>query len=322
MAISAATKTSDFSGFLTPTQSAPIFERAARTSVVQRLVQQVPLGANGVSVPVVTGRPSAGWVDEGATKPASSGSMTLKTITPKKLAAILVVSAEVVRANPGNYVNTMRNSLAEAFAVAFDRAALHDEGPDGTGSGGPFSTYLDQTTKVQEIGGTTAANGGIHVDLVEAMKDIVTDKDASGRRYQLTGWALDSVVEPLLWGAVDTAGRPLYTALATDDIAGALNQNGRLLGRPSAMGEGVASINQTDVVGYGGDFSQAAWGVVGGISYDVSTEATVTINGSLVSLFENNLVAIRAEAEYGFLLNDADAFTKLTNTNNTPVTSS
>ena len=228
MAISAATKTSDFSGFLTPTQSAPIFERAARTSVVQRLVQQVPLGANGVSVPVVTGRPSAGWVDEGATKPASSGSMTLKTITPKKLAAILVVSAEVVRANPGNYVNTMRNSLAEAFAVAFDRAALHDEGPDGTGSGGPFSTYLDQTTKVQEIGGTTAANGGIHVDLVEAMKDIVTDKDASGRRYQLTGWALDSVVEPLLWGAVDTAGRPLYTALATDDIAGALNQNGRL----------------------------------------------------------------------------------------------
>ena len=61
------------------------------------------------------------------------------------------------------------------------------------------------------------------------------------------------------------------------------------------------------------DFGQAAWGVVGGISYRVSTEAAVTINGTLTSLFEHNLVAILAEAEYGFLLNDPDAFVKLTN---------
>src|SRR5690606_25196400 len=132
MAIDAATVSVDFSGFLNPAQAGPIFERAARTSVVQRLVRQIPLGGNGVSVPVVTGRPSAGWVDEGGRKPASSGSLDLKTMTPKKLAAILVVSAEVVRANPGNYINTMRNSLAEAFAIAFDYAALHDAGPDGS----------------------------------------------------------------------------------------------------------------------------------------------------------------------------------------------
>ena len=46
-----------------------------------------------------------------------------------------------------------------------------------------------------------------------------------------------------------------------------------------------------------------------------------TPDGNLVSLFENNLIAILAEAEYGFLVNDVDAFVKLTNTNNTPVTS-
>jgi hypothetical protein len=45
----------------------------------------------------------------------------------------------------------------------------------------------------------------------------------------------------------------------------------------------------------------------------VSNQATVTINGSLVSLFENNLTAVRAEAEYGFLVNDADAFIQLRN---------
>lgn len=323
MAITAATKTSDFSGFLPAPIAAPIFERAARQSVVARLVRQIPLGGNGVSVPVVTGRPSAGWVDEAAAKPASSGSLTLKTMTPKKLAAILVVSSEVVRANPGNYIATMRESLADAFAIAFDRAALHDEGPDGTAGAGPFSTYVDQTTKVQEVGGTTVANGGVFVDLVEAMRDIVSDTDASGRRFQLTGWALDNVLEPVLWGAVDTTGRPIFVDVAVDAESAALGMNaGRLLGRPSFMGEGVATGNLTAVVGYGGDWTQAAWGVIGGISYDVSTEATVTINGTLTSLWEHNLMAIRAEAEYGFLLNDADAFTKLTNIGNVPITSS
>jgi HK97 family phage major capsid protein len=322
MAVTAATMTGDFSGFLPATIAGPIFERAARQSVVQRLVRQIPLGGNGVSVPVVTGRPAAGWVDEGAAKPATAGSLALKSMTPKKLGAILVVSSEVVRANPGNYINTMRESLAEAFAVSFDRAALHDEGPDGTAGGGPFATYVDQATKVQEVGGTTAANGGVFVDLVEAMRDIVSDTDASGRRYQLTGWALDSVLEPSLWGAVDTTGRPIFVDLPVDAESAALGMGAaRLLGRPSFMGEGVASGNQTAVVGYGGDWTQAAWGVVGGITYDVSTEATVTINGALTSLWEHNLMAIRAEAEYGFLVNDVDAFTKLTNIGNVPITS-
>jgi HK97 family phage major capsid protein len=322
MAITASTVTGDFSGFLPASISGPIFERAARQSVVQRLARQIPLGGNGVSVPVVTGRPAAGWVAEGEAKPASAGSLTLKTMTPKKLAAILVVSAEVVRANPGNYIMTMRESLAEAFAVSFDRAALHDEGPDGTAGGGPFATYVDQTDKVQEVGGTAGDDGGIFVDLVEAMKDIVSDTDASGRRYQLTGWGLDSVLEPAIWGAVDANGRPIFVDLPVDAESAALGMGaGRLLGRPSYMGEGVATANLTTVVGYGGDWTQAAWGVIGGISYDVSTEATVTINATLTSLWEHNLMAIRAEAEYGWLVNDTAAFTKLTNIGNVPITS-
>lgn len=322
MAISAATLTSDFSGFINATQAGPIFEKAAQQSVVQRLVPQIPLGGNGTSVPVVTSRPSAGWVDEGAAKPASAGAMSLKSITPKKLAAILVVSEEVVRANPGGYVQSATNDLATAFAVAFDYAALHDAGPDGTAGGGPFSTYIDQTSKVQEIGGTSAANGGIHVDLVEAMRDIVSDVDATGRRYQLTGWALDAVLEPSLWGSVDSTGRPLYVDLPPNDVNEGISTAGRLLGRPSFMGEGVATPELTAVVGYGGDWNQARWGVVGGINYSISNQASVTINGSLVSLWQNNLVAIRAEAEYGFLVNDTAAFTKLTNIGNSPVTSS
>lgn len=311
MAITASTLTSDFSGFLNPNQAGPIFERAARVSAVMQLVRRVPLGINGEEIPVVTGRLSAGWVSEGGLKPASAGSLALKTITPKKIAAIAVVSAEVVRANPGGYMDLLRPQMAEAFAIAFDYAALHNLGPSGTGTG-PFATYIDQTTKTNELGANGQSAGGLHKDFADAMLEIVSDTDAAGRRFQFTGWALDTVMEPRLWGQVDTTGRPLYIDLPTDDTSQGLARAGRLLGRPSWVGEGVSNPAGT-IMGYGGDWSQAVWGAVGGISYRVSTEATVTVNGTLTSLWEHNLVAILAEAEYGFLVNDPDAFIVLRN---------
>jgi HK97 family phage major capsid protein len=314
MAIPAATVQGDFSGFLTREQAQPIFERVARISVAQRLAQETPLGGRGVTIPVVTGKLTAGWVAEGAEKPKSKGTLGLKNMDPKKISVIAVVSSEVVRANPGNYMNVIRNQVAEAFAIGFDRAAFHNLGPDGTGTG-PFSTNIDSTTKAVELGTASQATGGIYKDLVNGLSLLVLD----GKR--LTGFALDSVVEPLLLGSVDTTGRPIFIDSPLDQTTAALfdasavqpAQPGRLIGRPSWMNEGVATPNLTSVVGYGGDFRQAAWGVVGGISYSVSTEATVTINGVLTSLWENNLVAVMAEAEYGWVVNDTAAFTKFTN---------
>lgn len=294
MAVDNATKLSDFSGFLTREQAAPIFEKAARTSVVQSLVREVPLSINGTSVPVVTGKLSAGWVAEGAQKPASSGSLALKNMDPKKIATVAIVSAEVVRANPGNYMNLVRDQVGEAFARAFDAAALH-------GTSTPFSTYLDQTTKAITLGTATVANGGIHADIVSGLSALVTD----GKR--LNGFALDEVVEPMLLSAVDANGRPIYIDTPLSETTAAVRP-GRLIGRNSFL---VNDIAAGDIVGYAGDWSQAAWGVVGGISYKVSTEAAVTIDGTLVSLFENNLVAILAEAEYGWLVNDPESFVKI-----------
>ena len=300
MAVTAATTTGDFAGFLNREQAGPIFERAARMSVAQRLARQVPLGANGVSIPVVTGKMQAGWVAEAGQKPASEGTLALKTMDPEKIATIAVVSAEVVRANPGNYMNLIREQVAEAFAIAFDSAALRGESsPFGVGNN------IEATTKAVELGTTTQAAGGIHGDFVAGLKLLVDD----GKR--LTGFALDDRVEPLVLGATDTTGRPIYLELPSDEVSPAVARPGRLLSRPSFMGEGVGPA-VPGTLAYGGDWSQAAWGVVGGITYDVSTEATVTINGTLTSLWEHNLVAVRAEAEFGWLVNDTAAFVKYT----------
>lgn len=301
MAITAATTRSDFSGFLTPEQSAPIFNEAERQSAFQRLFRRVPLGINGQTIPVVTSKPTARWTNEGERKNATDMGLGLLEMEPEKLTAIAVMSAEVVRANPGGINELVRPALAGAFATAFDFAVGYGLGGDGTGSG-PFAKNLSQTTKSVTLGSTTQANGGVHGDFVAAMRLLVND----GRK--LTGWAVGDSIEPDLWGAVDGNGRPLYVDLPTDDTSQAIARPGRLLNRPSYMGEGVEN---GDTVGFGGDFTKGAWGAIGGISYRISSEAAITINGELVSAFENNLVAVLAEAEYGFVLADEEAFAKI-----------
>jgi HK97 family phage major capsid protein len=298
MAITAATKLSDFSGFLNREQSAAIFEQAAKTSVVQQLAPRVQLGIGGQSIPVVTGKVQAGWVAEGAQKPASKGSMALKTMDPKKIAAIAVVSAEVLRANPGGYVDLIRPQIAEAFAVAFDAAALY-------GTASPFSTNLSTGSSVQEFTGTTPAFTDVYGDLNAGLSTLVN----AGKK--LTGWAFDNRFEPVLNGSKDTANRPLFVESPFTETNGPVRE-GRLLGRQAFIGDGIYDAT-TKTYGFAGDWSQAAWGAVGGISYNVSTEATVTINGTLTSLWENNLVAILAEAEYGFLVNDPSSFVRFAN---------
>lgn len=295
MAITAATTLSDFSGFLKPELAEAYFEDARKASVVQSLVRQVPLGASGVDIPVVTSKPTAAWVAEGGKKPATKGGMSLKSLSPKKIAAIAVVSAEVVRANPGNYMEIFRQDIAEAFATAFDAATLHGTNtPFGAGS------HIAATTKAVTLGTATQATGGMYADVNAGLSLLAADQK------RLTGFAFDPIAEPLFNAATDTAGRPLFNDGILED-ASAPVRNGRVLGRPAYIGEGVGA---GDVVGFGGDWSKAVWGVVGGISYKVSTEAPVTIDGQLISAFEHNLVAILAEAEFGWLLHDAESFVK------------
>ena len=295
----------DFSGFINPARAAAYFEEARKRSVVQQLVRQIPLGASGAEIPYSTSKATAAWVAEGGKKPTTESGISLATITPKKIAAISVVSAEVVRANPGNYMDILRDDIAEAFALAFDAAALH-------GTNTPFgaNTYLDATSRTAvEIGTTAAASGGVYGDIVAGLKELVDN----GKR--LTGFAWDLSAEPLFAAATDTTGRALFTDM-TNPTLGAPGPvtPGRTLGRPAFMGDGIATpvVAGTPptggVLGYGGDWSKAVWGVVGGITYDVSTEASVTLGTTLTSLWEYNLVAIRAEAEFGWLLQDKDAF--------------
>ena len=288
MAQTAPTTTSAFAGFIKPAQAQNYFEKARYASSVMQLARQVPLGASGQEIIVPTGKATAGWVSEGQKKPTTETSIGVKGFTPHKIAAISVVSAEVVRANPGNYMQLLQDEIAQSFAEAFDAAALHGDGP--------FAASVSDTTKSVSL--APSAYDGV----VEALDVLAKD----GKK--LNGFAFDRVVEATFLGEKDGVDRPLFVDTPLENTASAVTP-GRIIGRSSFLGDGVA---KNDVVGFAGDWSQLVWGTVGGIKFDVSTQATVTLDGSLVSLFENNLVAIRAEAEYGLLINDVEAFVSIT----------
>ena len=290
MAQTAATTTSAFGGFIKPAQATNYFEKARYASSVMQLARQVPLGASGQEIIVPTGKATAGWVTEGGQKPTTETSIGVKGFTPHKIAAISVVSAEVVRANPGNYMELLQDEIAQSFAEAFDAAALHGDGP--------FAASVSDTTK------TVSLNPSPYDGVVGALRALAEDNK------KLSGFAFDRVVEADFLGEKDGVDRPLFVDTPLENTASVITP-GRIIGRSAFLGDGVA---KGDVVGFAGDWSQLVWGTVGGIKFDVSTQATVTLNGSLVSLFENNLVAIRAEAEYGLLINDTESFVSITNT--------
>ena len=300
MAITAAKKLSDFNGFIKPELAGPIFDEAAKGSAAMSLIRKVPLGASGQAFPIVTSKPTANWTAEGAQKHTTEAGLGLVKMEPKKLTAIAVASQEVIRANPGGYSETLAGLLADAFARAFDLAVFHNKGGDGNGTS-PFETTLAATTKSVTLGAATGTN--TYDDLVKAMSLNLQGTP----KKQVTGFAFDTGFEIDLLNAKDTAGRPLFVEAAYTGAVPALRA-GSVLGRTTYMHENVG-LDKT--VGFAGDWSKCAWGTVGGITMDISTEATVTIGGQLVSLYENNLVAVRAEAEYGFALADKEAFVKV-----------
>ena len=284
-----ATMTNEFAGFLRPDQAQPIFDEAMKTSVVQSLARQIPVGVNGVEIPITTGKPEAGWVAEAGLKPSTSTAIGIKTMKPHKLAAKTVVSAEVVRANPGGYVDIYKKQIGEAFALAFDKAALY--------GGGPFDTHVAQTQKSVTMG--TSANG-MYGDLVAGLDLLLKDKK------KLNGFVFDTTSETLFLNQVDANKRPIFELNNVTEAPVPVTV-GRLIGRSARLADNVADAT-SKTVGFGGDWSKCAWGVTSGINFRLSTEAAVTLDGKLVSAFEHNLVVIIAEAEFGWLCAEPEAF--------------
>ncbi|MCM8548892.1 phage major capsid protein [Streptomyces sp. STCH 565 A] len=301
--------------FLPPTIVGPIFEKSVEGSAVMSLARPVPLSMSAqTAVPVPLDVPQADWVSEGGRKPLSSGGNDIKYMSGKKIAVLIPVSMEVANSNAAGLWTQLQADLPTAFARAFDMATIH--GKNMKGGAGPFQDYLAATTKSVALGTNAQADGGIWGDFVDGMDEIIDDD------WDYTGTVADNRLKPRLLKATSTTGEPLFVATRQPGHGTGAALQGELIGEPLAYSRSVSgklrrqsTSVDSGLRAIGGDWSQAAYGVGMDISVKLSREATyIDEDGGVHSAFQDNLVLLLAEAYYGFVLGEAEAFVKFTGT--------
>ncbi len=272
--------------------SSEIWQKTQEGSAVMRMARRIELPGLGVTIPVITGDPEAGWVGETEKKPVKRGTLATKQMTPYTLAVIVPFSNQFKRDLPNLY-DALIQRLPLALGKKFDQTVFGGV----TVPGSNFDTLKSCTA--QEIG--TDAYGG----LVAAQADIAAHDGI------LNGWVLSPKAQSVLLTAVDGNKRPLFINSVAE---GAVPM---ILGASAVQSKGAYIADTTaakkHVVGFAGDWTQAVYGTVEGVQIALSDQATLTDGSSTINLFEQNMFAVRAEIEVGFRC-DTSVFNKLTKT--------
>lgn len=281
------------SGVLLPAAvSGEILAKVQEASVIQRAARQISIPGSGLAFQTLTGDPQAAWVGETAEKPVSNGTVGSKTMRPYKLAVIETFSNEFRRDKAALY-DALAGRLPGALAKKFDETVFH-----GTAPGSDFDTLAGSTA-------VDLGTLGVYDGIVSAMQTVAV------AGYDMNGIILAPQAEGLLYGEKDGNDRPLFISNAATE-----GNIGSVLGRPvfksRAAYKDDTAASDNDVLGFAGDWSQALWGTVEGVNVKISDQATLKVGASTINLFQQNMFAVLAEIEVGFITTDASAFVKLT----------
>lgn len=261
-----------------------VWTETLKGSAVMQLATQVNLAGPGSTYDLVTADPVAAYVAETAAKPVSNGTPGSKILKGYKIAVIQLFSDELMR-DKAALTDALIARMPQAIANAFDKKVFSGTTP-GTGHDvltGASALQVDGTATLADLlavrGAVAAANGRVN------------------------GWVVNPTLENLLYGVVDGFGRPLLHPGTNDASVG------NIFGAQVLVSDNVFDATPTpDTLGYAGDWSNAYFGIVNGFEYKESKDATV----GGVNLFEQNMTAVRLEAEIGFAVKNLARFIKLT----------
>lgn len=271
-----------------PTEvSRKIISKVQEDSAVMKLAESMDLPGLGVTIPVITGDPEAAWVSETGKKPVSRPGLSTKVMQPYTLAVIVPFSNQFKNNMPALY-NAIVERLPKALAKKFDSTVFH-----GTAPGSNFDTFAAATA--QSFGS----------DPYAAL--VAADADVADHGGITNGIVISPKAKSALLGAVDTTGRPLFINNVAENAVPMILGSKTELNK--AAYKNVSSGN--DVLGIVGDWSQAIYGISQNLSLSISDQATLDDNGTQINLWQQNMFAVRAEIEVGFVA-DTDAFNLLT----------
>lgn len=276
--------------------SQEIIAKSVESSAFMSLGRQISVPGAGLTIPVITGEPTAAFVSETARKPVSTHTLTRKNLTPKTLAVIEPFSNQFRRDLPGLYAELVRR-LPLAIAKAFDAAILH-----GDGTSVP-SLWNDASALSASANRSVLDSTGTYQDVIDGVKNVT---DAG---YDPTAIAFTPSGE-LLLAAAATAGPLTFGTGRTGSLV-ANAPTYRNLGATGLDADGSGGGTTTfSTLGIVGDFNQLLWGVVNSIDIAVSDESVLYVDGGVndIHLFQQNMFAVRAEVEIGAVIGDVKAF--------------
>lgn len=281
--------------------SREIIAKTQEGSAVMQLARQIALPGRGLAIPVITSDPEAAWVGETEKKPVSNPGLSTKTMRGYTLAVIVPFSNQF-RRDMGALYEALIGRLPAALAQKFDNTVF-----GGTQApGNNFDTFAGITE--QSIAPETL--GDVTPDAYKALVDAETDIAIHGGISN--GYVLSPQAKGILLASRDEDGRPLFINSVAE---GAIPM---ILGQKTLISKGAFINGDTKKVGFVGDWTKAMYGVVEGVDISISDQATLDIgSGQTINLFQQNMFAVRAEIEVGFVA-DTTVFNALTAASDVP----
>jgi HK97 family phage major capsid protein len=209
-----------------------------------------------LDLPKANTQPAAGWNTENGTAAEKSPTFGKVSFSPKRLAAFIQVSNQLLRQSSNSIDAYVRNYLAQAMAQELEKAAIL-----GGGTNEPTGITSNADVNVIFAGGAasnaTNANGAavVWADVVNAMK-AVESNNAMGQAY---------LTNPLVKAALQTTGRQASGVEGNFILqSGAGELNGYPLAVttnvPSTLSKGAASDLSAMIFG---DFQQVGYCFLG-----------------------------------------------------------
>lgn len=234
-----------------------------------------------------TGGGSASWVGEGKPKPLTSLGFARTTLEPLKVATICVLTEENIRSSNPSSEGIVRDTIRDAVAERIDIDFI-DPGNSGSANVKPASITNGADSIAASSGGDA---DDVRLDIRSLLQKYINanNKPSSGVLIMRSG---DALALSLM---VNALGQPEFSGIGMN--------GGMLLGIPVITSENVPAgyvvmVNASDI--FEAD--------EGGIAVDMSREASLEMKDSgftqdsttstgvaLVSLWQSNLVGLRAE---------------------------
>ena len=255
-------------------------------------VQQLSNLVGNLDLPTASTLPTAGWNTENGTATEKSPAFSKVTFSPKRLAAYIQVSNQLMLQSSNSIDAYVRNWLLQAMAQSLEVAAIK-----GGGSNEPTGIIANSSVNVVYAGGATSnstnANGAAPVwaDVVNLMK-AVENANGEGVAY-LTNPLVKAKLQITPRQASGVEGNFIWPA-------GGMELNGYQVATstlvPSDLSKGTSSTLSAAIFG---DFSKMAMASWGGMELTVDPYSGATAgltNVVLNSYMDVNLLQPKAFA--------------------------